>query len=65
MNDQNAGKFLPTVTEGVVQGVYKVLTQSSFSATWRHKARGGKWTFCHCLLSQKACSILGSSSGNE
>ena len=43
-------EFLATVTEGVVQSVYKVVTRSSFSVTWPHKVSGGKWMFhtlCH------------------
>ena len=34
-------KFLVMVTEGMVNGVYKVVTQLSFSATRRHKVSGG------------------------
>ena len=41
--------FLTTVTEGVVHGVSKVVARSSFSVIRRHKASGGKWTFCHCV----------------
>ena len=36
------------VTGGVVHSVYKVVTQSSFSVTWRHKVSGGKW-MCHMV----------------
>ena len=42
-------EVLAKVTEGVVQGVHKVVTRLSFSVTWRHKAIGGKWTFRHCV----------------
>ena len=31
-----ADEFFATVTEGVVHGVYEVITQSSFSVTWQH-----------------------------
>ena len=44
-------EFLAEVTEGVVHGVHKVVTQSSFGVTQRHKASGGKWTFRHCVRS--------------
>ena len=42
-------EFLAMVTEGVVHGVYKVVTWSPFGVTWRHKA-SGKWMFCHCVI---------------
>ena len=38
-------KFLATVSEGVVCGVYKVVTWLSFGVTRGHKVSGGKWTF--------------------
>ena len=40
-------EFLATVTEGVVCGVYKVATRSSFGVIERHKVSGGTWTFHH------------------
>ena len=43
-----AGKFLATVTEGVVHGVYKVVTRSSVGVIQRHTASGGTWTVRHC-----------------
>ena len=36
-------KFLTTVTEGVVHGVYKVVIQLSFGAIRQHKVRLGYW----------------------
>ena len=42
-------KFLATVTEGVVHGVYKVVTRLSFCVICSHKVSGGKWTFHHCV----------------
>ena len=42
-------QFLATVTEGVVHGVYKLVTKSSFSLIWRHKVSQSKWIFCHCI----------------
>ena len=39
--------FRATVTEGVVHGVYTVVTRSSFGVIQRHQTSGGKWTFCH------------------
>ena len=44
-----ADEFLATVTEGVAHDVYKVVTRSSLGVTQRHKASGGKYTFCHCV----------------
>ena len=38
---------LDMVTEGVVHGVYKVVTHSSFGVTQRHEASVVKWEFCH------------------
>ena len=35
-------KHLATETEGVVHGVYKAVTWSSFGVTLRHKLSGGK-----------------------
>ena len=37
-----ADELLDTVTEDVVHGVYKVVTQSSFSVTWQHNSSGGE-----------------------
>ena len=45
--EQAQMNFLLWVTEGVVYGVYKVVTQSSFDVAWRHKGSGGQWKFCH------------------
>ena len=42
-------EFLATVTEGLVDSVYKVVTWSSFGVMECHKASGGKWTFPHCV----------------
>ena len=44
-----ADEFLAMVAEGVVHGVYMVVTRQSISVTRQHKASGGKWTFCHCV----------------
>ena len=38
-------EFLATVTEGVVHGVYKVVTGSSIGVARQHKVSGGKWMF--------------------
>ena len=38
-------EFLATVTEGV----YKVVTRSSFSVTRQHMLSGGKWAVHHCV----------------
>ena len=35
------------VAAGVVHGVYKVVTRSSFSVIRRHKASEGKWMLCY------------------
>ena len=43
-----ADEFLATVTEGVVHGVYKVVTRLSFGIIWQHKVSGGKWMFSYC-----------------
>ena len=48
---------LTTITEGVVQGVYKVVTWSSIGVTWRHKVSGGKWTFCHCVTKRSLLNL--------
>ena len=44
-------KFLTTVTEGVVHGIYKGGSLSSFGVPRQHKVSGGKWTFHHCVTS--------------
>ena len=36
-----ADEFLAMVTEGIVHGVYKIVTRSSFGVTWHHKASVG------------------------
>ena len=38
-------EFLAMVSEGVVNGVYNVVTWSSFSVTQRHKVSGGTGRF--------------------
>ena len=50
MNVRCADEFLAKVTEGVVHGLYKVVTRSSFGPIWQHKVSVGKWTFCHCVI---------------
>ena len=42
--------FLVMVTEGLVQGVYKVVTRSCFAVILQHKVSGGKWTFRHGVI---------------
>ena len=44
-----ADEFLATVTDGVVHGVYEVVTPLSFGVIGRHMASGCKWTFRHCV----------------
>ena len=41
-------EFLSMVTKGVVHGVPKVVTPSSFSVIQPHKVSGGTWTPYHC-----------------
>ena len=43
-----AYQFLNMVTEGVVQGVHKVVIRSSLGVIRRLKVSGGTWTFHHC-----------------
>ena len=38
-------EFLATVTEGVLHGICKVVTRSSFGVIWQHKVSVGKWMF--------------------
>ena len=42
-------EFSAAVTEGVVHGVYKVVTKLYFGVTQQHNSSGGKWTFRHCV----------------
>ena len=46
-----ADEFLATIIEGIVQGLYMVVTKLSFGVIWRHKASGDKWIFRHCFTS--------------
>ena len=43
--------FFDIVAEGVVHGLYKVVTRQCFSVRWPHKVSGGFGTFCHCVKS--------------
>ena len=43
-----ADEFIATITEGVVIGVYNVMTWSSFDVIRQHKVSGGTWMFRHC-----------------
>ena len=44
-----ADEFLAMVTEGVVNGVFSVVTWPYFSVTWLEKSSGGKWMYRHCV----------------
>ena len=50
-------EFLANIPEGIVHSVHKVVTQSSLSVTWRHKASGDQWMFCTKNLGRYEASL--------